>query len=1187
MVYAQDEAPPQTTQTVFDGTITHDTPSVIFDLNVRRSYTTVTLNAVVSSGDMTPTLAIVDEDGVIITQSSGANLQHIFASYGDYVIQVGRRDENTTGEFSLTVNTAEEEIEANVIGIIDDETPYISQTIFVRQNSTTVQIDLKEITAGLDTKLYLVDDRTSTIVAENDDRQRGDTSSFIEFPQAARGNYTIIATRYGDADGRTSGEFMLNYNFIEPSNTVETTYGVTAGALLDNNFPVFDEPRPHTGWTILAYYGGDTNLEDGIIQDMNEFEIAGSDENVRVIVLLDRSPEYDTSNGDWSTARLFEIGPASNDSGGARSVNNPDGEYPPTLDTPTLKDLGTVDTGYGETFAQYLVWGIRNYPSDHYVIAMGSHGAGWQGLITDYTADSILTMPELEQALQLAQNEIDGGKFPLLINDACLMSSVEYYDIMSKYFDYSIASAEIVVNPGHDMTLFTGALQANWENPDFSAIGAELIDYYIDVDVQARPGSDTLFLTSAITDLNNFDPVVVAVEDFAAVVNERSEVRSFIIGAARANTYTYSHFMRGNTKIDLRDFMRRIIENPNADEEMVAAAQVVINTLEEARIYQNGGERVIDRVGYYNIYFPEDSGDFDDAYFYQTPLPEWSRMLRNYYNAVTPNPWIGDNPFHTPISPRITITNQYPETEAASLVNPAVIEVEIVGRNISYGEVTYDYIQPDGQIVRLSRERILTRVEVDGEVERLNLWDTGIQQMSLQWDVALPVISDGTVTNPEMLLITDESASLEARYCDVNKDCADELSWDDIVITFDLDGNLQRVVTQSNNNALGVIDIHPGSTVQTYQNTVTPDGRVVLEPGNTYTWGSNTMTWAWHPAQDGEYNLGVQITAFGGTTGFATTPITVNNTDVPADIRAFTRERAGFVVPYPEDWVELTLFSNVDRASDESGTYRVQIYLTTLQTDMTLESLAVTISETYGFEITSSYTEIEIAGVPAVEFDLSAPPYTGRAFAVMIPGSRFGNVFSSEATDGNFDAEYDLLKTYTHFFDPSAVTAARNAGREWTRARYGESGTIRFPIRVDWTAVTEEDGVWTTYYPNEAPDEDTFISMSILPITSNVESIGWVISNLVTGYALEGAESLLVTGNRTYYGAYHTWDTTLYDVVRDGVSISGRIYTTTLDNQTYVVWAEAPKVEDDGELVENVAVFRDIFEPTIDGYTIP
>ena len=59
--------------------------------------------------------------------------------------------------------------------------------------------------------------------------------------------------------------------------------------------PPNTNPNPRTPklWTVLVYQEGDNDLEDALIKDFNEMERVGSDDNINIVVQLDRSPRYD------------------------------------------------------------------------------------------------------------------------------------------------------------------------------------------------------------------------------------------------------------------------------------------------------------------------------------------------------------------------------------------------------------------------------------------------------------------------------------------------------------------------------------------------------------------------------------------------------------------------------------------------------------------------------------------------------------------------------------------------------------------------------------------------------------------------------------------------------------------------------------------------------------------------------
>lgn len=1156
-------------------------------------------------------------------------------------------------------------VEADFCQTIDDENPFWEYSFRVRNRGSLIQIDMAHVQADseLDTYLYLVD-QAGNIVAENDDRRRGDPTSFIEYPQAAAGVYRIIAGRYGLDGGDTTGDFQLNIRLVPPSELVitDTGYRVTDGSLLDVGYPLFSQPRPKAKWTILAYYGGDNNLEVGLINDFHEFELAGgSNEEVRIVALLDRSLEYDETNGNWTGAKLFEI---------QAGTSSEDGLV--VLSSEMIADLGYLNTASGQSLAQFLVWGMRYYPAENYVVALGSHGAGWQGVITDdsvyigsngvYALDEngklfvdsegaplidekgvpltdsagflvdfggnrlrnssgqeinvgtlklakdIITGNELRQALTFAIEEAKlqnptFDKFAFLINDACLMSSVEFFAITKDFFNYALASPEIVVDPAHDMSLFTQYMNNNLTAPDFGVVGQDLVEKYITQDILLRQGSGTEYLTSVVTNLRRFGDLETAIEAFAAVVNDKPEVRALTVGLARSNTYVYTNFANSNTKIDLGSFMQRVIAISPDDTELVDAANKVLDELRNIVLYADAGSRVKDRIYYYNVFFPEKSKDLDQAYFYQTPLGEWSRMLRNYFAAVTPKPWTGDAPFHSPVAPKINVVTRYP-AEAVSVVNPFYIETETVGRNVAYADLTVDQMQNDGTITRMYDRRLLTpTVDDNGNFVRLNIWNQGVTTYLQNWSVALPTLTDGTTTHFEYMTIGEDIASVDGRYR-----LPDSQIWNDVTVTLSFDGVLggvtQRVINKAEgNSALAVITIPTGSVFQTYKYLVTSDGRVSAVEGNTYTWTEDGLTWQFVAAPNGNYNVGLLVTAFGGTTGFVREAVTVDNTGILPQLRAETRPDVGVTIPRLETWTPLSfnptftvneLYGDVGvyQTSDPEGNNLVVLMFSFPTEDLT--EAVQTAADYNVFTVIGDLTPVTIDGRDALEFyytrQIGEENRSGRAFAFIqadpVYGDNYGIVLASESIDGqgNFEDFYPTLRDYTNIFDPIAYEASRNP--QWRVERL--TGEELYYVPVSWERTTPEDardengvmkyGVWTRYTPVDGTS--TFLAMARYLLTSEVQTTSNVLSNIIAGQALLGAENLLVIQNRPYNGRYHVWDATIYRVVRDGVAYIGRSYTTTVFGITYALWAEVP--EDDN----TDTVYRDSIETIIDGYQI-
>lgn len=1073
-----------------------------------------------------------------------------------------------------------------IAGTIDNETPFIRYPITVPHDGETIIADITPLDGDLDTLLYLLDS-DENIVDQNDDRSKEDTSSRIEFRQAAAGDYALIATRYKMAEGDSAGNFELTIETQEATD-FEQLYRVTPEDLAAAGFPTM-EAHQEAAWTVLVYYGGDNNLEPGILNDLDEFELAGgSTTPLRIVALVDRSPRFTDTNGDWATARIFELAA---DVTGDHPAAFPAKEVA-TIDTSALADLGELNTGDGETLAQFLIWGVQHYPAQHYAVAFGSHGAAWEGLIQDDTSEhDLLSIPELQQAFALATAAAGVEKFDLLINDACLMSSVEYYAGLAPYFRYSVASPEVVVDPALDMTSLLRLLDI-YGDVSLAEIGTKLVDLYITRDILIQKSADVTFLTHSITDLDHFDSVITAVERFAAIINRSPAVRSTMLGEARANTYAYTSFLGENTRIDLGNLMRRVIALSD-DDELIDAAQTVLVALDNTRIYGNAGEFVIQYASYYNIYFPDTSKDFKSEYLEKSPLKEWGRMLRNYYNAVTPQVWTGGGlelGFHLPAEPRIRITSTYP-SGVINVHSQVEMKLEIIGRRIAYGEFTVDQQLPNGDTRRLSQERLL----VDVGTERLNLWRPGVDNATFFWDVTLPVVSDGNISHNELLIFTEDVAFLNGRYREPGSE-----TWNEVGVIFNLDRKVQRIINRSDESAaLAVIAISAGSEFQAYNAIVTPDNRVIYDPGNTYNWPADGLTWEWQPAPNGSYDIGLLVTPFGGNTGFAATTVEVNNDHIDLSYYGDLWTDLGINVPRPAGWTRLIFFPEFFlRSSNTDQSENITVYFAQ-RIAPDLNEVVEIFASTYDATLEGEGTPTEVDGVPALDIryyrETAAGTYNGRGLAVFKPdiGSQgIGMVFAAEALQGvgQFDTAFDQISKHLDLIDLAVLSEINN--QDWEIVEDLVPDLVKYPMPIEWLPGFQ-DGIWRHYASSGQRDSTLFASVT--RIETGETDPQALLTGIIEAYIAPGMASLEVMRPfRTYYGqsylwftdeyavngGNHVWETALYTGARAGVPIMGRLYATLEDGYAYLLWVEAP---DDDHVTDS---FEDILEPILDGFLI-
>ena len=104
-------------------------------------------------------------------------------------------------------------------------------------------------------------------------------------------------------------------------------------------------------WLVMLYQNADDAvLEQDIMIDLNEAEIVGSTDQVKVVSQLDRYKGAYAGDGDWTTAKRFLVTQDDN----LDKVNSQE-----------LADLGEVDSGNPKTLIDFATWAIKAYPADH------------------------------------------------------------------------------------------------------------------------------------------------------------------------------------------------------------------------------------------------------------------------------------------------------------------------------------------------------------------------------------------------------------------------------------------------------------------------------------------------------------------------------------------------------------------------------------------------------------------------------------------------------------------------------------------------------------------------------------------------------------------------------------------------------------------------------------------------------
>ncbi len=200
-------------------------------------------------------------------------------------------------------------------------------------------------------------------------------------------------------------------------------------------------------WTFMVYLDGDNDLESAAISDIYEMERGGgTNVDINVVILVDRHDQYDTSNGNWSEGRYYEI---SDDVTGS-------------IDSVLLSNLGEVNMGDPAILQAFLEYCFVNYPAEYYCLDLWDHGNGIWGSCYDYTSpdNDRLTVDEMQSAIATATSN-QGEYIDVISFDCCVMNMMEIVYELRNLCDYVVASEENIPFDGFDYEPIIAGLQAN------------------------------------------------------------------------------------------------------------------------------------------------------------------------------------------------------------------------------------------------------------------------------------------------------------------------------------------------------------------------------------------------------------------------------------------------------------------------------------------------------------------------------------------------------------------------------------------------------------------------------------------------------------------------------------------------------------------------------------------------------
>ena len=335
-----------------------------------------------------------------------------------------------------------------------------------------------------------------------------------------------------------------------------------------------EDRQPLAKWTCIFYLAGDNFLDWFTRQNLERMKQVGSSQDVRVIVLSDR-----TDKG----GHLYEV----------RKGYLVD--LPMEAVKPEWKNE-ELNTGDPETLSTFTSWAVENLPAENYFILLGGYGEGWMGLQHDLDNGEgkvdILSIDELEEALTDITKSIKktNGKdcIDILGLDACYMGMVEVLYQIGDRARYVIVSENEEALGGWPYDKVIGAFVKDPTRPA-GELASSAVDAYIDpVQNEKAPKINTVY-TASLIDTEGFKKLIPRLEALANELRDilPLEIKNILVVDRLTNTFTVSAHIAGryvpySVHYDLGEFLKAVTFTFNKHPSVCTTAEDVMEALAKA-----------------------------------------------------------------------------------------------------------------------------------------------------------------------------------------------------------------------------------------------------------------------------------------------------------------------------------------------------------------------------------------------------------------------------------------------------------------------------------------------------------------------------------------------------------------------------------------------------------------------------
>ncbi|MEI8095782.1 MAG: clostripain-related cysteine peptidase [Spirochaetales bacterium] len=362
-------------------------------------------------------------------------------------------------------------------------------------------------------------------------------------------------------------------------------------------------------WTVLVYLMADNNLETAAMTDIAEMTQADTGTKASIVMQVTASGD---NNDEPKVVNLNRITTTKRLEARKGSLKE-------------LADLGKINSADPKKLAEFISWGIKTYPAQHYALVLWDHGGAWPGYGEDDAHDGAgFDLAGLTSAIT---DGLKGGavkQLDLLGFDACLMATYEVARAVRPLAKYLLASEELEPGHGWDYSVLTALAK----NPNTEALGKTIIKGFAD---SSTAEGDREEVTLSLLNLQKMDALDAAVSAFATYGRTKISQIAPQLGRIQNKTQGFGKSAKpeeDTNMIDLGQFVSLYAETDTGAGAIKKQFDAALAALVVDKI---SGNLTKGSTGL-SIYFPNQKRYYSAPYDAIDSGP-WKALLADYYKG--------------------------------------------------------------------------------------------------------------------------------------------------------------------------------------------------------------------------------------------------------------------------------------------------------------------------------------------------------------------------------------------------------------------------------------------------------------------------------------------------------------------------------------------------------------------------